>query len=323
MEIQYTRNREATARALAGHYERVFIRNKNRLWNPLRLRRAVIADLNPYIVLNAPEFDAQLLAWNQAGGALIYDRSYTPSENVGAHHAQLLSECPLSTDLLDAYIEGARELVVIFKPPNWKEHHKWVAANYPPGDLCRRLYDLVMASSFDEAMGEALGFTPGFRVVPEDRELETLAVHPAIVRVVRKTVFRRRSRKTVWRAALRIEPEDRTMAEIYRFIVARCPKVNGVHLIAGGTMIEVVRFWKKALRDLDRCGAIALKGFLQCYWPEELPPNFGRLDRRRYVAERHLREMIKFVEDAPEFNPAVFPPRSCAPESQSPEPLSA
>lgn len=311
MEFFQTRDRERAIRALARRYERVFVRNKNVAWHPLRFRRSAIADLSPFLVMSPREFDAQLDGWNRSGGVCVHERNYVPWEDVGAHQAQVISECPMSRDLLEQYVEGARELAVIFYPPNWDEHRRWVAANFPPGDLCERFHAAVLAAPRDEAMGELLGLRPGFHVMRELEARQAIDSPAPVMRLVRRRVFRPRNLKPIWRATLRAEPEDRTLAEIYRYIGDVCPQVGGVHYVRGYTLMKKTRFWKRAMRQLERCGAIGAKGLVTCYWPDELPPNFVRMDARRRRAERQLDEMIEYVGALPEFNqPAKRSPRS-------------
>lgn len=312
MDLFQTGNREETARALAARYDRVMIRNKNLCWNPLRMRRSEIADLKPYIVMSPTAFDAQLQAWNRDGGVLVHERNYVSYENVGAHHAQLISEAPPSLDMLERYTEGARELAVVFRSPRWDEHRRWVVNTHPTGDACGRLYQLVRAAPRDDAMARLLEIPEGFHVLRDDDARKALDVRQPVLNAMRRTLFRKRSIKTLWGAALRAEPEDRPLAEVYQYIARHCPVVDGAHLVLGTILMRKVRFWKRAMRQLERCGAIGTKGLATIYWPEELPPNLVRLDARRRRAERQLDEVIAMVEALPEFTPAKRRPRSPA-----------
>lgn len=317
-QLLRTTNREAAAHELAARYPRVFIRNKNLLWNPLRLRRAKLADLNPFIVLNKPEFDAQLKAWNREGGVVIYDRNYKSYEDVAAHQAQLICECPPTVADLDAWIEAARDVVVVFTPPRWDEHHRWVAHNFPVTELCRRFYELVLAAPTDEELGRVLGFNAGFRVLGDMSAMTALGLSNAQLRQVRKALFRPRNLRTVWQVIPRVAPTDLTMAAAYHFLQSECPKVEGgVHLVTGRAMMKHVKYWRAALRDLERAGAVACRDTLFCYYLDEIPPNWDRFDIRRCSAEDRLEEIIRKVEALPEFTPASTSSRSPAPRDLS------
>jgi hypothetical protein len=312
MQIFQTRNREAAARVLSGRYERVMIRNKNMLWNPLRLQRAKLADLNPYIVMNPPEFDAQLEAWNRNGGMLIYDRTFSRYENVGGHEAQLVSECPISISELENWIEGASTAAVIYNPPNWTEHRRYIDNIHPSAERCAKLYETICAAPPNDDVGALFGLPSGSsHVLAEGDTSAVMGLNTAQLKCLRKSMFHRGHYKAVWRATLRVEPDDDTLARAYQFIERECPCVGGVHLITGATLARHVRFWKMALRHLERRGAIGLKDILYCYNLDRFSPHWERMDARRRVAEGRLTQMIKRLDGARELSlPKTHSPQS-------------
>lgn len=321
--ILQTRNREAAARVLAKKYDRVFIRNKNITWNPLRMRRVKISDLAPFIVMSQPEFDAQLEAWNRDGGMVIYDRTYTQYENVAAHQAQLVCECPASITELEAWTEGASEVAVVFRPPNWKEHYRYVRNTRPEAALCRRLYDLVAAAPTHPGLRDALELRDGLRVLPEAPTAEALGLTTAQLRHVRKALFPPWAFRGVWQVVPRTPPHDATLAGVYHWIVNECPKVDGAHICNGMNMMKHVRFWKLAIRALDRCGAVGVRDTLYYYYLDRVNPHWDRLDARRRVAEGRLAQVIKKIEQAAELTlPAVHSPQSAFLPRRAPPPSS-
>jgi hypothetical protein len=308
-EILHTRNREAAVRALVERYDRVLVRNKNNLWNPLRLRRAQLQDLKPFIVLNPQEFDTELAGWNERGGVLLYDRAYVALENIGAHPAQLISECPLSLQQLDSYIEGTSELAVVYRPPNWNEHRRWIRSNVPSAERCQRLWELVGAAPERPDIAGPLGFcTKGCRVVSERDAQVHLGARSAELQCVRRAFLLPRAFKAVWRVVPRIAPDDPTLVDVYDFIDKRCPTVDGARLVVPGIISRHTRHWKVAIRQLERRGAVSLPGALFCYYLGDVTPHWERLDARQRVAERRLEEIIAKIEASPEFNPKRAPP---------------
>lgn len=299
----HTRHLEDTARALAGAHDRVLVRNKNVLWQPIRLRRAKLADLAPFIVLNPPAFDSELAAWNERGGMLIYDRAYQRAENIAAHHAQFIVECPLSVQDLDNYVDGTRDLAVIYRPPSWREHERCVGLLWPSAELCRRYYDLVQAAPKSGALAKALDLPEGFTVANDDWMSEQLGLSTAELWRVRNATFRMRDFRMVNQVIPRIAPEDRTLAELYHYIVREFPAMNGVHLIVGSALTKAARHWKVALRDLARCGAIERKETFFCHLPDVMPPHWFKIDAEHRRAKERLEEMIARVEASAEFSP--------------------
>lgn len=300
MIFQHTRDMEGTVRALASRFERVLIRNKNILWNPIRFRRRKIADLKPRIVLNSQAWDSQLQEWNVHGGLMIYDRSFRLTENIAAHQAQIVIECPLSVEELLEYAAGTRELAVVYAPPHWREHERCVNTLFPNGELCKR-FDMLVQAAPECGECSALKLPPCTAITDEDVS-EMLGVTSSEMWRVRSSIYRKRDFNTITRVMLRHPPDDRTLAAVYEAI-ERFPEVEGVHLILGNGLGKATRYWKQALRDLARRGAINLLDTLYCYFPPEVPINWRHVDAARERAWRRFEEVRSFVEALPEFNP--------------------
>jgi hypothetical protein len=299
---------EGAARALAGRYDRVLVRAKNALFHRIRLRRSKLADLKPYITLNPAAFDAQLDAWNEAGGMLIYNRDYRREENIDAHHAQLVCECPLSVDAVTKFTEKTREILVIYRPPNWREYDRRVNDLYPDASICMRFYEIIRASKKQD----------GFHVVSDESMREALNVTSPQLFRIRKATFLARDYRMVIQVIPRIEPVDSTLVGVYNWILRECADANGVRMIEGTSLSKAVKHWNVALKALVRCGAIARKDTLFFYHLSELDPDWEKIDTTRNAAQTNLREVIKMVEKSEEFNlPASTSPRSPEGKRQS------
>jgi len=306
-EIVHTRNREETARELLRRYGRVLVRNKNNLWNPLRLRRAALADLNPFIVLNPQEFDTQLAAWNREGGLCIYDRAYVALENIAAHPAQLISECPISIPQLDAWTEGTSEIAVVYRPPNWNEHRRWVRSNFPRAEQCRRLYDFIAAAPACPEVAAAVGMRLTAPVVAERQAQAYMGMRSAELGCARRAMLPPRAFKMVWQVSPRIAPlGEPTLSAAYAFL-DECPQLEGARLVVPAEISKRVRHWKVAMRLLERRGHVAVRDTLFCYDLDEIVPHWERLDARQRTADTRLEEIIARVEASAEFNPQALP----------------
>jgi hypothetical protein len=224
IELLHTRDLEEAARELASRYERVFVRNKNILWNPIRLRRSRLQDLKPFIVLNPPAFDAELAAWNERGGMVIYDRSYQRAENVAAHHAQLISECPLSLADLDNYVDGARDVAVIYWPPRWDEHRRCVGSCGRAPSSASASTSSSQGADTNEALGAPWISLRASPVAGDTESARSSSSRLAQLWRVRNATFRMRDYKMVTPVILRVPPQDRTLAEVYAYIVRECPR---------------------------------------------------------------------------------------------------
>lgn len=300
-EFLHTRDMEGTARKLADRYPRLFIRNKLNLWNPIRLRRSNLADLHPAIVLNPPEFNSELLKWNQDGGTLIYERSYQKDEDVAAHNAQLVCECPLSVAELNAFAEGTQDMAVIYRPPNWDEHRRNVHDLYPTAGLCKQFFEKAQSSAEDSALENALMLPEGFQVCSDEAMRGHLGITSAQLWKVRNTTLRKRDYRFITQVILRHVPDDKQLADVYYFIKRECPVIDNKHLILGSMLNKATTFWKLALRNLVRRGSIAKKDTLFCYFLQGLPPKWDRIEKDHVDAKQRLADVIRLVESSVEF----------------------
>lgn len=302
-EILHTRDMEEAVRTLAARYDRVLVRNKHILWKPIRLKRAAIADLEARLVLNPPQFDSELHAWNRDGGVLIYDRGFKRDENIAAHHAQFITECPLSIEWIHRVSEGTREVVVVYIPPNWREHERGVRDLFPDAKLCERVYRMAQHGARpSQAMLEAMGAKEEGRIISDVEIAKALKLTPGHICRIRNQMLRKREWQMLNPVVLRIEPQDAALAHAYRFIERECPKVDGAHLIVGAKLSKTVRFWRVALRSLERCGAIARRDTLYFYALDGLEPDWKKIARTHDAAKSALRDMAAFIEGTPELS---------------------
>lgn len=309
-EILHTRDLEEATRALAGRYERVLVRAKTALMSPIRLPRAKLADLGARIVLNAAAFDRERDAWNKDGGTLFYYRAYRMHENIAAHHAQLVVECPLSMDFLNWMTESARETVVVHVPPNWREHESSVRYVYPDAALCERFYRLAQQGvEPPPGVREAMGAVEAGRMVTDVQMKDALGLSFAQVARIRDVMLRKREWKMVTPVMVRCEPEDETLAQAYRFIANECPVVDGAHLIVGASLSKAHRFWRVALRDLQRCGSIARRDTMFFYLLDGLEPDWRRIENEQRDAKKRLAKVAAYVSGTPELKAPAKPPR--------------
>lgn len=300
LRVFHTKDRESAARALLARHRHVLLRNKNMLWQPLRIRKEKLTDLRPYIVMSPAACDAQLEAWNRDGGLLIYDRGHRRRENIVAHGAQVVGECPASVDLLRIYSAGTRGELVVFKPPSWEEHEKWVAAFWPTAETCRKLYALAEAAPRDEPLRAALDLPP-CRMLTDSDACKALGRSKAEVTRIRNAIFRTRDYWTVIKVRARIAPPERTLAEFYTYLTTSFPAVDGHHAIVEHEMIAA--WWKGTtlLRALERAGSIEISDTVRCYLLDGLPPDWERVDEAHIDARRHLMEMVGYIEESAEF----------------------
>lgn len=320
-QFLHTRDMEAAVRTLAAGYERVLVRNKHVLWKPIRLRRAALADLEPRIVLNPPQWDSELHAWNRDGGVLIYDRGFKRDENIAAHHAQLVTECPLSIEWLERVTEGTREVAVVYLPPNWREHERGVRDLFPDAKICEAVYRRAQqyGKRPSAATRAAMDCTEEGRMMSDVDMAAALGITPPQVARIRNVMLRRREWQMVNPVVLRIEPEDATLAQAYRFIERECPVVDGAHLIVGSRLSKAIRFWRVALRSLERCGAIARRDTLFFYLFDGLEPDWAKIAETHETAKDRMRKMAAYVEALPELTLLETPsPRSHARPAASP-----
>lgn len=318
-EILHTRDMEGTVRALAERYERVLVRAKTCLSRPIRLPRAALADLAPHVVLHPPAFNSERDAWNRDGGVLLYYREYRMYENIAAHHAQVIVECPLSLDFLGWMTESARELAVVYLPRNWREHEACVRAMFPERALCEHFYRIAQ-QGFEPSPGmrAAMGATEAGCLVSDVDMASALQVRPAQLRRIRNVMLRTRDWVMVNPIMLRIAPQERTLEMVYHWISRECPVVDGAHLLIGTKLAKAVRHWKVALRSLERCGAIARRDTLYFYRLDGLEPDWKKIERDHQEAKVRMTRLAEFVEGTPEFSPqASTSRRSSAPAGQS------
>ena len=289
------------AHELAAKNPRFLIRAKNVLWNPLRLNQKALADLNPYIVMNAHEFDAQLLEWNRKGGTLIYHRSYRSSEDIAAHHAQMIVECPIDEVWFEKYLDGAHEVGVVHHPPHWKEHLKYLLDVHPIAERAQAFHEFISKSPQRIDIENLLG-KRGFTVCSDEEAAQGLGLSTAQVRYARNAIYRRRQVKMVSQVVTRIEPgTDIALQNIYRYIEEQfTPNEHGVRFIVGEELRKATRWWRAALSHLERLGSIKWMDTLYCYTPDLLPPKWYKIQAEHDRARRAFDAMMERVERMPE-----------------------
>lgn len=110
-----TSQMEWSANLLAKHFRQVLVDAAYYCRPSIRIR----ADR---LIQNRVYFDrtqSQITLWQNNGGILLrWDRRRDPGE----YEAILYSECPRSIEFLDRYAQGARWLVVVYEPREWRVH---------------------------------------------------------------------------------------------------------------------------------------------------------------------------------------------------------
>lgn len=320
-QVFHTRDMEEAVRALAGRYERVLVRNYHVLWKRIRLRAVDLADLEPRVVRFAPQWERELHDWNRDGGLLLYGRDYQHSENIAAHHAQLMVECPLNRERFERMIVAARELVVVYMPPSWDEHWRAVRELNPDATVGKRVYRAMKEGPAPTpAVLSAIGRVEAGCIATDKDLAKAAGVQPWEVKRMRNIMLIWREYTMVNQAILRYPPDDPTLAQAYRFIERECPKVDGVHLIVKTKLAKAVRFWRAALRDLERCGSIALREELFFYPLDGLPPDWQKMAAIHESARSRFTAMVEFLQQTPEFNP---PKKSRSRARSAPSPRSS
>ncbi len=284
----------------------MLIRNKNLLWQPIRLRRSAIQDLRPFIVGNPKEFDRERDTWNRDGGMMIYDRGFGVRENIAAHHAQLVSECPPSMEDLRDCVQSARELVVIYRPPSWDEHIRWVQYTAPNAEICRNFFNLARSAATNEKIGAALNINEPFTVCSDASLCDALKIRIPQLWRIRDSTLRYRDWKMITRVVPRIAPPDQTLADVYHFILRECSEVDGEYLIVGSALAKAARFWKVALRRLEIEGAIERRETVFCYLLSGLPPDWEAIELAHLRKRATLDKITTFVDGLPELEVVIL-----------------
>jgi hypothetical protein len=295
-EFRRTKDRERVVHELAARYPYVLIRNKNLLWNPVRLRAKRIADAKPFIVRNPAPFNGELRRWNESGGLLLYDRAYIKGEDIATHHAQLLSECPPSMEFLATLTEHCRDLAVIFEPPTWDEHGAYIENVTPPAARCRKLYDLARAAKSDDRTAR-LGLSP-CKVMARDELDLAMGLSKAQVTRTRSAIFRSRDWIEITRVITRMPPEreERALWHLYDHIVNRFPSHEGEYFIVGSGLRKFDEHWTMNLKMLERRGHVAVPPPLVCFFFQGAGPDFVRIQRDHESALGRLAEIRTFLE---------------------------
>lgn len=191
---------------------------------------------------------------------------------------------------------------MIYKPPNWREHERYVLGSAPSLEACRRYYELVTSAATRADIGEALGLQPGFHAVSDAWIVAALGLNNNAEAIrFRNVVFRKSEYKIVMQLIPRHPPDDHTLVSLYQWLLTLPTIGGGVRLVEGMRAVSrKMRYWNQAFADLERCGSIARKDTVVCYYAPALGPNWGRLRAAHTAAKEDLQEIARMVDSSPE-----------------------
>lgn len=314
---------EETVLALDAAYDRVMVRAIHEIANPIRIRVKKLQDIRPFYARNAPEFDAEIERWKTEDGTLINYRHYHKAEPVYEYDAAYICECPLSLDLLEQQINGAKKLAVVYRPPTWRAHEEALFAEFPTGKSAKRFIQAVGASKpTKEFASIALTcgiVTAGTYAIDDDDLAKELGVSQLDLGTLRKRATRSqggRRYSQVIQLIPRVEPydTDKSLLAMYRFIKDELPCVGHIRLARDNVLSKAVRFWKMALRALVRSGCVQQKAKTCFYFLDSLAPDYDKIQAEHDAAAGKFNRIVAELDQLKEF--PVLPaksPRSTVP----------
>lgn len=314
-----TARMEETVLALDAAYDTVMVRSAGLLPNPVRIRVKMLESIRPFYGRNDPAFNSEIDRWKVENGTLINYRPQYKKEPVLPHDASMLTECPLSIDLIEAQARDATKICVIYKPPTWRQHEEVIYSKYPSGTSCKRFIHGVLAVKPTPElarMAQALGIpTAGTYAIADDALREALTVSPIDFPSLRKRAMRHiegRRFSSVIELIPRIEPEDESLLGMYRYIKESLPAVGHIRLARDGALSKAARFWKISLKALVRSGSVEQKRKICFYFMDGIAPDFNKIEAEHQGAKARLTRLIQYVEALPEFRVPVAGSQSSA-----------
>lgn len=299
---------EDSALLLDRQHDRVMVRAVHFLPKPIRMRVKMLQAIRPFYLRNAPEFDKEIERWNAENGTLVNYRPFQITEPALNHDAGLVCECPMSMDALGDLTRDTKSVCVVYRPPTWRQHEETIYVKFPPATTAKRFVQAILATKPTQDMlriAQTCGIpTAGTYAASDDDLQAALSVSGSELKAVRKIAMRSvegRRYAFVTPLVARIEPEDKTLMQLYRFIEERLPAAGHVKLARDNVLAKAMRFWKIGLRALVRSGSIERKVPLGFYFMDTIAPDYDRIHAEHIAAKSKLARLIEFVDALPEF----------------------
>ena len=329
IQLYKTSKMEEAALALDAQHEKVMLRAIHKLRHPIRLRVKKLQDIRPFYARNDPAFDAEVERWKEECGTLINYRTYTSTEPVYEYDACMLCEAPLCVDDIDRFSRGAKSVCVIYHPPIWRAHEETLFTLYPTGQACERMLQAIasmpQSNEFASIAAACDIPTAGTRGADDDELAKELGISQPDLSIVRKRAMRSLSGRRyaqVIQLIPRVEPEDKTLLAMYRFIKDELPAVGHILLARDSVLSKAARYWKIALRALVRSGSVQQKAKTAFYFVDGLQPDYDRIQAEHEAARGKLTRLIAEIDSLSEFpvRPAQAQPKSALAQSESEAP---
>lgn len=294
--------------ALDAAHEKVMARAIHRLANPIRLRLKKLQDIRPFVARENPAFDSQIEQWKEECGTLVNYRRFLKSEPTYDYDACFLCETPLSIDEIEAQSKGAKALCVLYKPPVWRAHEETLFAIYPTGTSCKRFMQAVWHGKPTKeyaSIALACGIpTAGTHALDDDALAKELSLSLPELGILRKRAMRSaagRRYSQVVQLIPRIEPDDKTLHEVYRFIKNELPTLGHIRLARDNALAKSVRYWKTAMRALVRSGSVEQRARTCFYFIDGLAPDYAKIEAEHQAARARFEQLRSEVDSLPEF----------------------
>ncbi len=307
MEMFRTSKMEETVILLDKKFDRVMVRAHVMLPNPIRIRVKMLEEIEPFYLRNAPEFDSQATAWLEDNGTLINYRKYRwlPPEPELPHDAMLICEAPRSPWVLNDMQRDTKSVCVVYRPPTWRPHEEFVYLKNPPATESKRFMQAISTAKPTKeyaSIAQVLGLpTAGTHAITDDDLSKLLTVPASEMNNMRKKSLNVLTPYSmVYPIIPRIEPEDKTLLDMYQFILT-LPAYGKYRLVKDTVLSKKHRFWKNTIRTLHRIGSIEKKPAIGFYFTKGLQPNYDKIQMDHLTAKAKMMRLIEQVDALKEF----------------------
>lgn len=303
-----TSKMEESVIALDKAYNKVMARADVRLPGPIRIRTNLLQDIRPFYLRSNEAFDSQVDRWDEENGTLLNYRNFNKAEKRYPHDALFICEAPLSIDELELLTRDTQKICVIYRPPTWRRHEEAAFIKYPPSTQCKRLVQAVLGAGPTKEyaeMAQALGIpTAGTYAITDDDLMTALGIPKKEMSVTRKRALvsmGARRFSLVYPLIPRIEPDDKNLHDLYRYIVDTLPEKGKFKLAKDNVLSNAARFWKVALRALVRSGSVERKPAIGFYFMGDIAPDYDRIQAAHLAGKARLARLIEYVDALPDF----------------------
>jgi hypothetical protein len=298
MRLYVTRAMEQTAHVLGAKYERVLIRSAPKLNKPIRFRPRMVPELNLRLI---PRHNPKpyLDKWEDEGGNALYYCQPMRNERIPQHHAQLITECPISQALYDIAIRSTVEACVVYIPPTWDEHKRYVMRAKPPAAICERVWSILNGKTASAFLCELTEMPGGCHVAQDEEICQILGIDHRSFRYARRVLVPWDRYRKVIHVALRVMPDEPILSKMFTYINENCPKApDGTKFVIEDVLSECIGYWRTNFSMLARRGHIDVIETLGVYDLRGVDPDWFALDERNAKARADLQEMIELIEKA-------------------------